>query len=190
MLTAVDGALAQGGPDRLRMKIWDRATAATIYDNMMGAEDGADPVTALGGGSIVIHRSPGRTTEEAGGGTETALSPVTDASPVTAFAFHPVAPNPCVQAARLAFDLPAPSRVSLYVLDVQGRRVATVVASDLGAGRYSFEWDGRRGDGPRRGLRGLRAPLRGPRPRRRGGHDRRAQAGSGPVVGSAIAADA
>lgn len=56
MLTAIDGQRnGGGGVDRFRMKIWDTATGGVIYDNQMGAGDGADPSTALGGGSIVIH---------------------------------------------------------------------------------------------------------------------------------------
>jgi hypothetical protein len=51
MLSAIDGT-----PDRFRTKIWDKATSEIIYDNQPGAADDADPVTALGGGSIVIHR--------------------------------------------------------------------------------------------------------------------------------------
>jgi basic membrane protein A len=57
MLTAIDGDLhANDGVDRFRIKIWDPATDEMIYDNQMGDQDDADPVTVLGGGSIVIHR--------------------------------------------------------------------------------------------------------------------------------------
>ncbi len=42
--------------DRFRIKIFDLATGAIVYDNMRGASDTADPVTALGSGSIIIHR--------------------------------------------------------------------------------------------------------------------------------------
>jgi len=38
------------------MKIWDRATDPLVYDNRMDADDSANPTTALGGGSIAIHR--------------------------------------------------------------------------------------------------------------------------------------
>lgn len=51
MVTVVDG----GREDRFRIKIWDASTGTVIYDTQMGAGDGADPSTALGGGSIVIH---------------------------------------------------------------------------------------------------------------------------------------
>ena len=56
ILTAVDGQInGGGGIDKFRIKIWDKATGAIIYDNQLGAADGADPSTVLGGGSIVIH---------------------------------------------------------------------------------------------------------------------------------------
>ncbi len=57
MLSCYDGDLENGdGIDRIRMKIWDIATGQVIYDNLMGAPDGFDPVTELGGGSIKIHK--------------------------------------------------------------------------------------------------------------------------------------
>ncbi|HZS09140.1 MAG TPA: 6-bladed beta-propeller [Blastocatellia bacterium] len=56
MLTAIDGqASGGGGVDKLRVKIWDKGTGVVIYDNQMGAGDGDNPTTALGGGSITIH---------------------------------------------------------------------------------------------------------------------------------------
>lgn len=52
MLTAIDGS-----PDKFRIKIWDKITDEVIYDNQLGAEDTADPATAIQGGSIVIHKA-------------------------------------------------------------------------------------------------------------------------------------
>ena len=53
MLTAIDGDLkSKGSPDTFRIKIWDKATGNTVYDNQPLASDSADPTTALGGGSI------------------------------------------------------------------------------------------------------------------------------------------
>jgi len=57
MLTATDGQLnGGGGVDTFRIKIWDPVTNTVIYDNQLGASDTAAPSTALGGGSIVIHK--------------------------------------------------------------------------------------------------------------------------------------
>ena len=60
MLTAIDGALPGGnGIDRFRIKIWDIASDAPLYDNQLGTGDDEDPVTALTGGAIVIHNKGG-----------------------------------------------------------------------------------------------------------------------------------
>ncbi len=57
LLTAVDtDLLAGGGPDQIRLKIWDRANGGVVvYDTQPGATDASNPSTPLGGGSIVIH---------------------------------------------------------------------------------------------------------------------------------------
>lgn len=66
MLTAIDGSVDGGGEvDRFRIKIWD-AEGSIVYDNQIGASDSADPATALGGGSIMIHTPPAGT----GGGNK------------------------------------------------------------------------------------------------------------------------
>ena len=58
LLTAIDGQISGGGGvDKFRIKIWDKSrNDAIVYDNQLGATDSADPSTALGGGSIVIHK--------------------------------------------------------------------------------------------------------------------------------------
>ncbi|HEY6948784.1 MAG TPA: hypothetical protein VI297_08210, partial [Gemmatimonadales bacterium] len=50
ILTAIDGS-----PDKFRIKI-TTAGGGLVYDNQLNAPDTADPTTALGGGSIVIHK--------------------------------------------------------------------------------------------------------------------------------------
>src|SRR5262249_49807607 len=58
LLTAIDGQVpGGGGTDKFRLKVWD--SGGVIYDNQIGASDTAAPSTVLGGGSIVIHSSPG-----------------------------------------------------------------------------------------------------------------------------------
>jgi Tol biopolymer transport system component len=55
LLTAIDGQIqGGGGDDRFRIKIW--GSGGIVYDNQQNAPDSADPTTALGGGSIVIHK--------------------------------------------------------------------------------------------------------------------------------------
>lgn len=55
MLTAVDGDL-RSASDALRLKIWDVATGAVVYDNKFGEADESDASTIIEGGSIVIHK--------------------------------------------------------------------------------------------------------------------------------------
>jgi hypothetical protein len=57
MLTATDGEIpGGGGVDRFRIKVWDKATGAVIYDNVQGGSDDLSTNSeALGGGNIQIH---------------------------------------------------------------------------------------------------------------------------------------
>jgi hypothetical protein len=50
LVTVIDGT-----PDKIRIKIWDKATGEEFYDNQPGAADNADPTTPIGGGSIQVH---------------------------------------------------------------------------------------------------------------------------------------
>ena len=57
ILTAIDGQIAGGGgTDKFRIKIWDVATGATVYDNQVTSDtsDAATPTTTLAGGSINV----------------------------------------------------------------------------------------------------------------------------------------
>lgn len=57
ILTGIDGQInGGGGVDRFRMKIWDKTTGNIIYDNQMGKDEYGNDATAIGGGSIVIHK--------------------------------------------------------------------------------------------------------------------------------------
>jgi hypothetical protein len=55
MLTATDAGRPGGGTtDAFRIKVWDRATGAVVYDNLLGAPADASPAS-IAGGSIVVH---------------------------------------------------------------------------------------------------------------------------------------
>ncbi len=58
MLFAIDADLTPSTTiDLFRIKIWDRDNGdLVVYDNELGGADDADPTTAIGGGSIVIHK--------------------------------------------------------------------------------------------------------------------------------------
>jgi hypothetical protein len=53
-----------------------------------------------------------------------------------------VLPNPVVGSARFRIGVPARQRVRIGVVDVVGRRVATLVDGPLAAGEHEFRWDG------------------------------------------------
>jgi hypothetical protein len=57
MLTAIDAKLTPStDDDKFRIKIWDKDSDTTVYDNQMGGADDVQPATEIGGGNIVIHK--------------------------------------------------------------------------------------------------------------------------------------
>jgi len=62
----------------------------------------------------------------------------------------PPRPNPLSGGTTtLGFDLPRAAHVDLSLFDPSGRRVATLVAGDVAAGRWTARWDGRDASGRR-----------------------------------------
>ena len=55
LVSAIDGKAAGGKQSTFRIKIWNKATGAVVYDTQRGAADSADPTTVLGGGCITVH---------------------------------------------------------------------------------------------------------------------------------------
>ena len=58
LLSAIDANLTPSTDDDLfRIKLWDKyIDDVVVYDNQMVAAENDDPTTAIGGGSIVIHK--------------------------------------------------------------------------------------------------------------------------------------
>jgi len=60
LLTETDGDAPGGpsGPDKFRIKVWNKSTSAIVFDNAMGNSDDIDSANpqAIGGGSIVVHK--------------------------------------------------------------------------------------------------------------------------------------
>ncbi|MBD3160905.1 MAG: T9SS type A sorting domain-containing protein [Candidatus Eisenbacteria bacterium] len=56
---------------------------------------------------------------------------------------HPARPNPFFPATTFSFELEHADRVLLEVLDLQGRRIRTLVDGTVGAGRHEITWSGR-----------------------------------------------
>lgn len=62
----------------------------------------------------------------------------------TEFHLYEVTPNPARGSARIRFDLPRRTAVSIEVYDVAGRLVSSLLNSDgVDPGRHSVDWDGR-----------------------------------------------
>jgi K(+)-stimulated pyrophosphate-energized sodium pump len=67
MLTVVDDRThGAGGFGKFRIKIWDKTTGRTIYDNNLGYPDSTTPTTVISGGNIDVHteREPSENDEE------------------------------------------------------------------------------------------------------------------------------
>lgn len=70
------------------------------------------------------------------------------ATPPARLAFAPAFPNPFRDATEFRFELPFSARTSLEIIDVTGRRVASLLQGDrLEAGSYRRVWDGRDSEG-------------------------------------------
>jgi uncharacterized repeat protein (TIGR02543 family) len=76
---------------------------------------------------------------------------------VTELSLAAVAPNPARGRAGVDFGLPAASGVTLDVIDVQGRQVASLIDGTLSAGRHHAEWNGPHRDRRASGRRVLHA---------------------------------
>jgi hypothetical protein len=55
----------------------------------------------------------------------------------------PAQPNPFISTTTIQFSLTTPSRVKLEILDIEGRRVATLIDASLPAGHHAVAWTGR-----------------------------------------------
>ncbi len=63
------------------------------------------------------------------------------------FALFQNAPNPFNPITRIAYEIPATSRVVIDIFDVNGRRVRRLVNVELAPDRYEVIWDGRSDNG-------------------------------------------
>ncbi|MFC1718338.1 tandem-95 repeat protein, partial [Candidatus Poribacteria bacterium] len=141
MLSAIDADLTPSTDvDLFRIKIWDKDDGdSIIYDNQMEAPDNADPTTAIGGGSIVIH------------GTEAEPEPDPPAAPallphdtVLLLAY----PNPTNPDVWIPYRLSNENQVTIRVYNVSGHMVRKLDLGHKPAGLYSDKskaayWDGR-----------------------------------------------
>ncbi|OKL41402.1 hypothetical protein A3841_10095 [Pontibacter flavimaris] len=139
---AIDGsANGDNGPDEFRIKIWGNGSnsdADVIYDNQRGIAESSDLATALGGGSIVIHKEKTMAT------VSTTKKLVADAAvlPVKPGRFLNY-PNPYTDRITIAFSFEQEERFALEVYDVRGAIVKKVQAGVAEAGKlYEVEFSG------------------------------------------------
>jgi hypothetical protein len=118
MISAIDGTVSGGGGvDKFRIKIWSNADGSgVVYDNNQGYANNADPATALGGGSIVIH-STSKTAR-----AMTAVAPAATESLATKFTAK-VLPNPSHNQFTFLFSSPSSELIKMNVLDYSGRLI-------------------------------------------------------------------
>ena len=123
MVSAIDGQITGGGGiDKFRIKIWNIATGNTVvYDNQIGSADNVDAITALGGGSIVIHEVKKKTTK---------VSTLAEKT-VEPILFNIKAyPNPSNQYFTLELEGASNEKVEVVVYDVLGRLVKHIEKND------------------------------------------------------------
>lgn len=89
-------------------------------------------VTAFGEGIAVAADTVNFTVTETGIGLEPAPRLGLCASP-----------NPFYSVASISFELSEPGYTSIKVFDLAGRIVCSLAESELGAGQYSYIWNGR-----------------------------------------------
>ncbi len=65
-----------------------------------------------------------------------------EAGAPAAFALHQNSPNPFNPVTTISFDLPRTSNVRLDIIDVQGRRIVTLLDESHEAGRHAVTWRG------------------------------------------------
>lgn len=118
MLTAIDG-----NPDKFRIKIWNKNTDEKVYDNQIeNTDDNADPSTALGGGSIVIHTPK----------TKSAVIGVND-NLIAIEKGVKVYPNPFSDKLYFKFVSPSDVNVRIDLFDMNGSLVKTIFEQSVAA---------------------------------------------------------
>jgi flagellar hook assembly protein FlgD len=64
-----------------------------------------------------------------------------------AFALRQNRPNPFGASTTIGFDLPEHTSITIEVIDIEGRVIATLLDETREAGRHSASWDGRDASG-------------------------------------------
>ncbi|HAH22939.1 MAG TPA: hypothetical protein DCL77_04120, partial [Prolixibacteraceae bacterium] len=129
MVSAVDGDVSGGGGiDKFRIKIWDGNNV--IYDNNMGKDENDLPLTALGGGSIVIHE------------VKTKAAIIIPESPsATVEPLLKAYPNPFTEKLNIEFASATDTQATLEIYSITGAKLATLFNGQVNKGQlYTFEY--------------------------------------------------
>jgi hypothetical protein len=113
-----------GKPDRFWIKIWNKDTGKIVYDNQIGSSDNAKPVTALGGGSIVIHHAKVKSAE------------IPEINSVAEEINMTVYPNPFTERLRIEFVSPEDVNARIDIYDMTGRFIKTIFDQPVEAYQY------------------------------------------------------
>ena len=144
-LSAIDAALTPSTDvDLFRIRIWNKDNAdALVYDNQVEeADPNADPTTAIGGGSIVIHTSGAA----APANPENLISVVTVNLPQE-FRLLQNYPNPFNPETWIPYQLHQPAEVVIRIYNSAGQLIRTLNLGPREAGFYldrsrAAYWDG------------------------------------------------
>lgn len=133
LVSAIDGQITGGGGiDKFRIKIWDRDNENdVVYDNnIVNTDEDADPITAIGGGSIMIHETKKNTTARV----------ELDRKSTDSYLFNAkIYPNPTNQHFTLVVEGSSKEKIEVIVYDILGRVVSHIKNSDNNFIRFGKE---------------------------------------------------
>ena len=136
-INAIDGQVnGGGGVDKFRIKI-KQTGGGVIYDNQMGAGDNDDPTTALGGGSIKVHKAAVSKTTASGSEEDLSSGQIPES-----YGLEQNYPNPFNPSTTITFAVPEASEVTLAIYNLRGQLVRTLVSDQLSAGNHRVTWNG------------------------------------------------
>jgi len=137
LLTAVDGeVIGKANSDQFRIKIWDKASGAIVYDNQRSAiSDDAEITSYIAGGSIVIHQPKTTTTKSE------RVADAADMFTATKPTFTAY-PNPVRENTTIEFAFAQDEAYSLEVYNVQGELVKQLPGGQAKANTpVQVKWD-------------------------------------------------
>ena len=132
-----------GPPHLFRMRITNQETGAVVYDSQRNDSETAAPTAALGNGWIDVTAASAASRAQVAAGAARASAAEPAAGADLGFALAQNFPNPFSGGTLVRFTLPERSHLKLMVLDVAGRRVATLAVGAWDPGTHAVIWSGR-----------------------------------------------